>query len=45
MPRYCTGATGVAAFEKQKGSRIGNSPLYENSSQMMAAMQQKVSPS
>ncbi len=35
---YCTGETGRAAFEKQKGQRIGMSPLYENSSLMVAAM-------
>jgi pre-mRNA-processing factor SLU7 len=35
---YCTGETGRKAFQQQKGERIGMSPLYENSSLMVAAM-------
>jgi len=35
---YCTAETGRKAFEQQKGERIGNSPLFENSSMMVQAM-------
>ena len=38
---YCTGDTGRKAFEKQKGDRIGQSPLFENSSLMVQAMQKE----
>jgi len=39
---YCTGQTGLHAFEASKGNRMGQSPLYETSSKMVLAMQQQV---
>lgn len=41
---YCTGETGRKAFASSKGNRIGQSPLYETSSQMVVAMQQQMKP-
>jgi len=39
---YCTGEIGRKVFEGQKGNRIGQSPLYETSSQMVSKMEQQV---
>eukprot|EP00960_Hanusia_phi_P006119 176474-Hanusia_phi.AAC.1 len=39
---YCTGKTGIEAFDKQKGSRMGLTPFFENSSQMVQTMQAQI---
>lgn len=39
---YCTGEVGIRAFDKQRGDRIGQSPLRENASIMAAQMKEAI---
>jgi pre-mRNA-processing factor SLU7 len=39
---YCTGEAGLAAFNKTKGDRIGQSPLFENSLIMAQQMKDRI---
>jgi pre-mRNA-processing factor SLU7 len=39
---YCTGEVGLAAFNKTKGERIGQSPLFENALIMAQQMKDRI---
>uniref|UniRef100_A0A6U4RSM2 Pre-mRNA-splicing factor SLU7 n=1 Tax=Hemiselmis andersenii TaxID=464988 RepID=A0A6U4RSM2_HEMAN len=39
---YCTGEAGAAAFAKQKGERIGMSPIYESATMMAGQMRETI---